>query len=175
MPVQLAQMVDLLTPKDEGDPQKVLERVFQNAHEVLDAFVERLFTFSEQLGRGDHALRARVDALLKHFAAGLRTAKKSGSYVEYAELRSYLAADEPETDLDRILATAIDATILDMILGVKQVGFEAQQLEDYFAASALADPVAAVDAHLNSGQPTGTLQAVELADQAGYLNHAATS
>jgi hypothetical protein len=169
VPVQLAQMVEVLAPGPEADAKPVVERVFQNAHQVLAAFVDRLFTFSEQMGRGDRALRARAEQWLRRFAAGLRQDQRSGGYVEYTQAMAYFSADDPPAERERVLATALDATILDMILGVKQVGFEAQQLEDYFATADGADPYAAVTAQLSSAQPDAALRATEAADQAGLL------
>jgi hypothetical protein len=99
----------------------------------------------------------------------LRQDQRSGGYVEYTQAMAYFSADDPPAERERVLATALDATILDMILGVKQVGFEAQQLEDYFATADGADPYAAVTAQLSSAQPDAALRATEAADQAGLL------
>src|SRR5213076_764417 len=99
----------------------------------------------EQAGHGDPAQRDRVSAALTALAGGLARDKKRGAYAAYAEAVDYLGGSAAPPDASRLLQIAADATILDVVPGAKQVGFEAQQLEDYFAGLAAAARTAPAD------------------------------
>jgi hypothetical protein len=174
VPFQLDQLVRLIVQQ-----HLVPESVFagmKSVQDLLHAFVDSLLDFSEQAGRGDASLRDRARAALARFAAGLARDNKRGSYVEYAQALRYLGPDGPSPDADRIIRLAGDATILDVDdedpaaeRPPTQVGFERQQVEDYFAElAALPDP-AALTAALSSGDPVTVLAATQQMEQQGML------
>jgi hypothetical protein len=113
---------------------------------------------------------------LTKVAAGLARDNKKGAYVDYPQVVGYLGAVAADPPPDRVLQIAADATILDVVPGAKQVGFEGQELEDYFAglAAGATAPAALADA-LATGQQDA-LQVARTLDQAGMLaSHAATA
>ena len=152
--------------------------LFKSARNVLQAFVERLFTFGEQAGSGDVALRPQAQAALTQVAVGLAHDSLRGNYVAYPQAVGYLGSS-PAPDTDKLLKYAADSTILDIVPGVqKQVGFDGQLMEDYFAALGGAGPEAgavsaatpaALNAALDSGQPLAALDVARALDNAGML------
>ncbi len=171
IPNQLAQLVDVIRAA-KRPPQTL----FGSVQGLIGAFVERLFIFSEQAGRGDPARRGEVQAALTQVAAGLARDNKKGSYIDYPQVMGYLDPAAPASDTDRVLQIAADATILDVVPGQRQVGFEGQELEDYFAglAAGVTAPAALAQA-LATGQQDA-LQVARTLDQAGLLTtHAPTS
>jgi hypothetical protein len=171
IPNQLAQLVDIIRATRQPP-----ETLFGSVQSLLHAFVDRLFSFSEQAGRGDPTLRPQIEAALTKVAAGLARDNKKGAYVDYPQVVGYLGAVAADPPPDRVLQIAADATILDVVPGVRHVGFEGQELEDYFAglAAGATAPAALADA-LATGQQDA-LQVARTLDQAGMLaSHAATA
>jgi hypothetical protein len=169
IPNQLAQLVDVIRATKQPP-----ETLFGSVQTLLGAFVNRLFAFSEQAGRGDPALRATVEAALAELAAGLARDNKKGSYVDYPAVVGYLGAAPAAPHPDRVLQIAADATILDVVPGARQVGFEGQELEDYFAGLAAGATVPAALAQALATGQQDALQVARTLDQAGLLaTHAA--
>lgn len=169
IPNQLAQLVDIIRSTKQP-PQSV----FGSVQSLLQAFVDRLFAFSEQAGRGDPALRPQIEAALTRVAAGLARDNKKGAYIGYPEVVGYLGATAPDPPPDRVLQIAADATILDVVPGARQVGFEGQELEDYFAGLAAGVTVPAALAHALATGGQDALQVARTLDQAGMLASHAT-
>jgi hypothetical protein len=176
IPAVLGQLVEVI--RAMGVPAPGL---FHSAQALLQAFVDRLFAFSEQAGRGDPTMRAQVQEVLSRLAVGLQRDNKRGSYVPYAQAVGYIMP-APAVDADHLVNIAADATILDIVVGSKQLGFEGQELEDYFAALAANDgqggaapTPTALNATLSSGQPDAALQVARALDQAGMLSANATT
>ena len=170
IPAVLTQMVEVA--RANGVASSAL---FTNMRALGQAFVDRLFAFGEQAGRGDPALRDQVRDVLTRVAAGLARDNLQGSYVDYPQALQYLGPAAATAETERLFYIAADATILDVVPGPKQVGFEGQTLEDYFAGLASGGGAAtpgALVATLDSGQKDAALQVARALDESGMLANA---
>jgi hypothetical protein len=159
IPYQLAQIIAIeqlkkISPTD----------LFDSVSALMQAFIDHLFDYSENRGRGDRSLRDRVETILTKLAVALHQHGKAGAYVDRNEALAYLGADGATPDADRLFQMANDAIILNLVnddqqtrAGWQQVGFERQQLEDYFRS-------------LGSDGSSDAIQAALLMDQKGLLN-----
>jgi hypothetical protein len=174
IPQQLALVVKLIRAQ-QVTPATLFTSA-GSAQRLLQGFVDGLFEFSISQGRGDAGLKERAHGLLARLAAALAGQGKKGAYIAYDEALADLGPDGATPDTPRVLDMACDATILDITSEAngKQVGFEAQLVEDYFATLNTTYTPAGISAALNSGDPATILKAAALMDQNGVLTaHAA--
>lgn len=157
IPYQLHQLVEVVRAR-----RTRLGELFADVNSVqalMEAFVERLFDFSEQAGHGKPELREQVKRVLGQVAGELHKSNKRGSYIDYSEAQAYIEPGDAGLNLWDVMQTAADATILDITPDRQQLGFERQQLEDYFARLATSQaPVAYPDAPVPL--PTSSLRAL---------------
>jgi len=156
IPYQLVQLVEIVRAR-----RTRLEELFADVNSVqalMEAFIERLFEFSEQAGHGKPEQREQVKRVLGQVAGELHKSNKRGGYIEYSEAQAYIKPGDTGLNLRDVMQTAADATILDITPDWHQLGFERQQLEDYFARWVLSQaPAAYADAP--APVSTSTLQA----------------
>jgi hypothetical protein len=156
IPYQLVQLVEIVRAR-----RTRLEELFADVNSVqslMEAFIERLFEFSEQAGHGKPEQREQVKRVLGQVAGELHKHNKRGGYIDYSEAQAYVKPGDAGPSLRDVMQVAADATILDITPDWQQLGFERQQLEDYFARWVLSQvPVTYPDAP--APMSTSTLRA----------------
>ncbi len=105
IPYQLVQLVEIVRAR-----RTQLGELFADVNSVqalLEAFIERLFDFSEEAGHGKPEQREQVKRVLGQVAGELHKHNRRGGYINYSEAQAYVRPDDAGLNLRDAMQTAV--------------------------------------------------------------------